>query len=190
MTDSTNPRVMADNIKILDKKIKAADVNANPEGEATGTLTKLGVDGSIYSIPQGTSVTANPEGEATETLTKLEVGTGIYSIPVYTPVDYSENEVNTGIKWIDGKTIYRKVITGNLTRGSWTTLTHGVSGNIISVSGFVSGNNLIYGIQYYESASLYIATQVSATSVDCKVNFSSGDYTGTFIIEYTKTSET
>ena len=80
MVDSTNPRIMADNIKELDKKIIAADVNANPTGEATGTLTKLEVDGTIYAIPQGTSVTANPEGAATSELTKIGVGTSIFSI--------------------------------------------------------------------------------------------------------------
>lgn len=29
-------------------------------------------------------------------------------------VDYSTSEVDTGIKWIDGKTIYRKVINGTI----------------------------------------------------------------------------
>ena len=30
------------------------------------------------------------------------------------PKDYSTDEVNTGLKWIDGKEIYRKAFTGNI----------------------------------------------------------------------------
>ena len=110
MTDSTNPRIIADNIRALFKKIKAAVVNANPEGEATGTLTKLEVKGSIYAIPQGTNVTANPEGEATGSLTSLGIGGVKYSIPVYSPQDYSTTEYSTGKKWIDDKDVFGIVI--------------------------------------------------------------------------------
>ena len=72
--------MLADNIKALDKKIVSGDVIANPTGEATGSLTKLQVDESIYSISQGTTVTANPEDEATSELDKIGVGTSVFSI--------------------------------------------------------------------------------------------------------------
>lgn len=135
MVDSTNPRVMADNIKSLNEKIKAADVNANPTGEATGTLTKLEVDGVIYGIASGTTVTANPEGSATVDLEKLEINNTVYGIPVYTPVNYSTTEADTGIKWIDGSTIYRKTIAiGDITAGNDKEVAHGITNIDVLVS--------------------------------------------------------
>lgn len=50
----------------------------------------------------------------------IEGGTGLPS--------YFTNEIDTGMKWIDGKTIYRKVIetTTALSAGS-TTISHGIT---------------------------------------------------------------
>ena len=48
---STNPKIMADNILKLEESIKAADVSANPSGEAEETLlTSIGIDGKKYNI--------------------------------------------------------------------------------------------------------------------------------------------
>ena len=111
MIDSTNPRIMANNIRELAANSGGGGttVVANPEGEATAALAKLQVGEGIYSIPQPTTVEANPVGEATTGLTKLEVGSTIYSIPqAYTPISYSTTEQDTGLKWIDNSTIYSK----------------------------------------------------------------------------------
>jgi len=81
MVDSTNPRVMADNIKML--------------AAAGGG---------------GHEVVANPEGAATGDLEKLQVGDIIYEIPVYSPPEYSTTEYDTGKKYIDGRSIYGKDI--------------------------------------------------------------------------------
>ncbi len=50
MVGSTNPRIMADNIRKLEGKIKANDVVANPTGDTTADLTKIEIDGVKYSI--------------------------------------------------------------------------------------------------------------------------------------------
>ena len=50
MVDSTNPRIMADNIRKLEVKIKANDVVANPTGDTTADLTKIEIDGIKYAI--------------------------------------------------------------------------------------------------------------------------------------------
>lgn len=82
MVDSTNPRIIADNIKKLAASTgEIPIVEANPTGETTTDLEKLGVDGTVYGIPQGTIVEANPTGEATTDLEKLTVGETIYGIP-------------------------------------------------------------------------------------------------------------
>lgn len=82
MVDSTNPRIMADNIKML------------AAGGGSG----------------GTTVVANPEGAATGELEKIGIGEGIYSIPK--SPDLSTNEFDTGIKWVDDRVIYGRVYTG------------------------------------------------------------------------------
>ena len=80
MIDSTNPRILADNIRHLDAKTPGTVVTPNPEGEAVGDLNSLGI-GSLK-----------------------------YIIPSYTPVGYSTLEVDTGMTWIDGSEIYQKTI--------------------------------------------------------------------------------
>ena len=81
MVDSTNPRVLADNIKMLAARGSGSTVEANPEGAATANLEKLGVEGTVYGIP------------------------------TYTPPNFSTSETDTGIKWIDNSPIYRIVKT-------------------------------------------------------------------------------
>lgn len=39
------------------------------------------------------------------------------------PLDYSTSEVNTGQKWIDGKTIYRRTFTGTITAAATSVVT-------------------------------------------------------------------
>lgn len=81
--------------------IQPTEVEANPSGTATDTLTKLDVGGTIYSISSGgggSSVTPNPQGDATAALSKLQVENDIYSIPVVStdtslPVSSKENDI-------------------------------------------------------------------------------------------------
>ena len=82
MIDSTNPRIMADNIRKLSEASGSggSTVVPNPEGEATGNLSSLGIDGSKYTIP------------------------------VYSPPEYSTTEYDTGKKYVDGRSIYGKDI--------------------------------------------------------------------------------
>lgn len=105
MVDSTNPRVMADNIKMLAAN-GGATVEANPEGEATADLEKLEVDGTVYGIP---SIEVNPEGEATADLEKLEVDGTIYEIPEASGMpNLSATETLTGRTYL-GSPTYIKV---------------------------------------------------------------------------------
>lgn len=106
MIDSTNPRVMADNIRQLAAAGSGGStVVPNPEGAATANLEKLGIDGSIYSIP------------------------------TYTPPTYSTSEkVDTGEKWVNGKKIYAKVFVLDAVKtlsvnGAWTSM--GISDDTI-----------------------------------------------------------
>lgn len=87
MIDSTNPRQLADNIRKLWDKFKSisGDLLPSRSTATTGQILKL----------TGENKTPSWADE--------------YS---YTPPTYSETEVNTGRKWIDGKDVYCKVIDG------------------------------------------------------------------------------
>lgn len=72
-------------IQIGDEKYKivgdgGTTVVANPEGEATGDITKIQVNTTIYSIPEGTTVVANNGQSASTALTTLQVGNTNYSV--------------------------------------------------------------------------------------------------------------
>lgn len=114
-----------------------ADVEANPSGPATQTLVKIRVGDVIYSIPTGgggggvtsySLLNDKPkinnhtiDGDMTsadldlqdkiefpEDGSKYLDGNGDFSTPpVYIPINYTNFEQDTGIKWIDGRSIYQ-----------------------------------------------------------------------------------
>ena len=55
MINTWNPAELNQKINQLEATIKAQDVEANPTGEATETLTKIGIDGDIYSFTAETT---------------------------------------------------------------------------------------------------------------------------------------
>lgn len=79
MVDSTNPRIMANNIRELSDKIAANDVEGNPSGSGFNTLlTKIKIDSKKFKLPN--QVEANPAGEATDALEKISIGSSIFSL--------------------------------------------------------------------------------------------------------------
>lgn len=108
-------------------------------------------------------------------------------------LEYSENETDTGKRWIDGKPIYRKVIVINNPSG---TVQHGISnlGTIISATGNAT---LANGLQEYIPRPLYNWTINIADFDDSSFNFQNdGNYTDGYaittarvVLEYTKTTD-
>ena len=189
MTDSTNPRVMADNIKELAASTGGiVSVEANPTGTATADLEKLDVDGTIYGISESVSVEANPEGEATVDLEKLGVDGTIYGIPEGGLPDLSTTEVLTGRNY-NGVPTYTAIvyfseviqINSNL---SWYTMPGTMPANI---------NNLISATlkHYFGGIANCFDFQLSNGSLQLRNHsmqnetFSTSDCV---IIEYTKSS--
>lgn len=85
-------------------------------------------------------------------------------------IDYSTEEQNTGIKWIDGKPIYQKTITipNTLTDSAyvtWITDTPNIE-NIVNYEIYHSGKNFVYinPINLYEMATTVTDNAVSAGS--------------------------
>lgn len=106
--------------------------------------------------------------------------------------NYSTEEVATGTKWIDGKTIYRKVVTGSVTGNGQFTISTGLSNfDCIQINGTIkdSGNN-VSPIPYawHSGINANISIYINSNG-DIKLGLGS-DYGGTrnyrIIIEYTK----
>ena len=105
---------------------------------------------------------------------------------------YSTNEINTGKTWIDSKPIYRKVIT--FERNNHDTFNFSTPANyqkIIFMDAYCQdGDNNRFGLYYKDDTDCFRFYIHSSTifvivgSTYPKVNFS-----GYFIIEYTKTTD-
>ena len=122
--DSTNVRVMADNIRKLKTEVENA--------------VELP---SVETTDEGKVLTVNSSGKwAALDLPPYPVGN----------LDYSTNEQNTGVKWIDGKDIFFKTFTG-ITGDSTGTYTIGTLfdfDTIIDMLGtYVVSDGAIYNLQ-------------------------------------------
>lgn len=96
-----------------------ATLSLSGTGNRTLTLNTQvtgGVDASAVELPVGDTVSyvaSQESGTLIGTLTINNVSALLYAptpATPYTPVNYSETEQNTGIKWIDGKDIYVKTV--------------------------------------------------------------------------------
>lgn len=181
MIDSTNPRILANHIKKLWAKVNGivpgTVVEGNPSGSGFNTLlTKIKIGSHKYKLPA--DVTANPEGEATDALTKIGIGSGIFSVSGGSSgVNYSSDEVDTGLKWIDGSSIYQKTI-------------HDAGGSSGSVSIAHSISNLDKVINCYGSCvdsndnSIFALPKLEPSGHDVYVNY----ITSTNIVLYIGTA--
>ena len=110
MIDSNNIEIMRDNLKELDQKIENLDVEipAHTSGDAG---KYLGVDSSgdlEFSRP----IPATTEADEGKVLTVNSSGVPAFETPLPGNKNYSETEIDTGYKWINGKPIYMRSFTG------------------------------------------------------------------------------
>lgn len=137
---------------------------------------------------------------STEGNPKLETYYPIYAyagIAVGGGGAYSTDEVDTGSKWIDGKTIYRKVLEfTSITNGSNNDMTIGASGVIGTIIRFWGlGYNTVgayaWNIPHYDSSSSYgiLAEAVGLTGDNPKIRIKPGSGRGlgtaVVVVEYT-----
>ena len=108
---------------------------------------------------------------------------------------YSTEEVKTGETWIDGKPIYRKVITGTLTNAGINVIADLSSLNfktIIKID-LISNNTDPISSQYYESATDKLRCHIMPSNKSLRISVGSSyptlplDYIIT--LEYTKTTD-
>lgn len=99
---------------------------------------------------------------------------------------YSSQETNTGKKWINGKNIYRKVLTGTKTSED---LILNVASNIETmfvISARVDGDGH-YLLPFYESSEVFGRVEFIGNDIKIKSGTSVyGQGTVTIIVEYTK----
>ena len=108
---------------------------------------------------------------------------------------YSTTETRIGT-WIDGKPIYRQVISfGALPNATQKRINHNISNidNIVKIDGFTSDGNAFTSIPlvYQGSDSAYnVEMVVTRTEIICGASEDRSRYTSTYvIIEYTKTTD-
>ena len=110
--------------------------------------------------------------------------------------DYSTDELDTGGKWIDGKTIYRQVFDmgtlpdGAAVPGAQASVAHGITGldTVVRLIGLaVSGTPTYRVLPYSDStAANALALEANATVVAVTAWANWTDHTATTIMEYTK----
>ena len=163
LPESKNIQTIADNIRSLENQINALDVEIPPHASADA--------GKILAVDSKGDLEWKKE----------------YS---YTPPAYSSTEeVNTGQKWIDGKDIYMKMLSG--TFPEITTATNMPIGIIEGAESIVNTYSLIksgstsiinrYYIVFYSNTYGFQMGNVSTAYSEC-------DYIA--IIYYTKVNET
>ena len=200
MIDSTNIRIIADNIRHLFKKVDSIEpgtvVEGNPSGSGFNTLlTKIKIGSSKYKLPN--QVVANPETESTTLLESLQVGSDEFVLPANVtanpegtatsdltkigigsgifgiPVggtEYSTTEKKIG-KWTDGSDLYMITYETNSPPADWNP----VNNSGIDIKGFISEAS-------------YVDTTSSAGYHRFSLNSSHGGTSVTFIVNDTQTT--
>ena len=110
----------------------------------------------------------------------------------FNKLDYSLDEVNTGIKWIDGKNIYRKVVNfGNLPNNTSKWLNHNISNfeYLVNAIMFSTVGTSFYPIPYVSLGARGVAMQVSTTAVMVQTGTDQSNEKAYIILEYTKTTD-
>ncbi len=106
---------------------------------------------------------------------------------------YSNNEIKTNKIWIDGKPIYRKVITGVFTYSENTDITIETLSEvneIIEIGGYSMANGFYWKINSVYKNTYWLSSFFLTTSKTLKINGSSQFTNAPYkvIIEYTKTT--
>lgn len=135
--------------------------------------------------------------------TRIVAGTGMTSsfatganatITLNAEPNYSINEVDTKVKWINGKTIYRKTVaTGAMPNNTRKQVAHGISNLdfIISMSGAAYGNSTYLPIPYTDTTSasslgLYASTTDLILFTSANMSYLTTSYVTLY---YTKTTD-
>ena len=105
-------------------------------------------------------------------------------------INYGSLEADTGLKWIDGRKIYRKSFNvGTLANTGSTSDAHHIRNlhHVINTSGFATDGTTSYSLPYASpTAADCIAIYVNATNIVITTGKDLTGLTGYVVLEYTK----
>ena len=151
-----------------------------------GVRSELALIGAVVSEPTTLAYidTVNIVDKAV-TADKIDLGS--------IGLDYSTTEVDTGAKWVDGSTIYKKTINfGALPNATSKSVAHGITnlGVVVGMDGTASNGTYRLFLPYAAPTSAdCIALDVNATNVNVATGYNRSGYTECYItLYYTKSS--
>ena len=163
-----------------------------------GDLVKVGeVDLSEYQTITDNSLTTTDKtvtGAINELKSGLDAVTASATSNLSIEQNYSVDETLTGGTWIDGESIYRKVIDcGELPNGTEKSVSHGITNldTIISINGVAISSENTIPLPYIHQTTTDIV-QILCTPTEVKITTTSDKtaYTKSYVtIEYTKATE-
>ena len=129
-------------------------------------ISEVNPDGNVYQIKDATARTEIAQIKAQSV--------------------YSTEETDTGMKWIDGSTIYKKVIlTGALPNAAKKNISHGISSlkYIISLSGMTYNptTRSYFTLPFCETGDSPIGLQADATNVSVTTHVDRRSFTTGYI---------
>lgn len=160
-------------------------------------MGSLMLNGINYSGGEGSAVEPNPTGTPTATLNKLGIEGTVFKIPSGSSggINYSTEEQDTGMRWIDGKPIYQKTVRfeNTIPKNSWNQHSFGLvdADSIINVefNRIRSSNGVDWSVNY-NNAGTYFSAYWSVVGLTLYWDYgkaSSVDVITT--IQYTKTTD-
>lgn len=106
-------------------------------------------------------------------------------------IDYGSLEANTGLRWIDGRVIYRETVSiGALPNNTSKSVAHGIGNlrNFTQVWGIAISGTTSLPMPYADTAAVGNQIEIYATGTNVVVvtGTNRGAYTGYVVLEYTK----
>lgn len=172
-----------------------------------GTKLRIYQSGSVkyfyvVSSAFSTNTTVTVSGGGTYTVANVPIDRPAYSYDntpsgypsslLNIPNNYSTTEQDTGTRWIDGKTIYRKVVNfGALPNNTSKTVAHGIVGweNFIRIYGWAKTGTVVVPLPFVSSSALSAAMSlnINNTTIDITAGSDRSAFSGYIVLEYTKT---
>ena len=166
------------------------------------TIAQLTGNGIFDKAKTAKEVSENAQDDENEKMAKYnnEIDNFISSNRNFTPISYSTEEQDTGLKWVDGKTIYQKSFNVSFT---WTSSRTWVNPSpidltslnpemVIKMDGVVDAFGQIHRIPYIDNSTCYVDYFYQKNTHKISIVTSGGDNTtatGVFTIQYTKTTD-
>lgn len=138
------------------------------------------------------AVTTAKIADSNVTTAKLADGSVTASKLATVITNYSTSEVDTGFKWTDGKTIYRKTVSfGALPNTTTKNVAHSISGltYLVALQGVSTNGSTYFPIPFVSSSSSANTVQITvdATNISCVTGADRSSFTTTYVtLWYTK----